>query len=299
MASFEVVNYSVRPSKSIQRQVVFDGVRTLHSALGVERSVYVGLGSIWFTDFIIAHKLLHIVDMVSIESHELGFRRAEFNAPYASVRVRKGRSVDVLPTLYDDETLSHRPWVIWLDYDAEYSEDVADDVRSVVENAPADTVFVVTFNANERKYGRPRQRPERIRQLFGDGVSDELRQTDCEGKAMQDTLGRLCLDFMKSTAVDGGRQGGFVSAFRMAYRDTATMVTVGGVIAPRNAGKVSGVVEGRGWRCFPREQIVAPHLTIREALTLQSLLPGSERLTRETVRSLGVCRIHASGLVVR
>ena len=56
MPSFNVVNYSLRPSKSIQRQVVFEGVRNLQSRLDAEDQMYVGFGSIWFTDFILAHK---------------------------------------------------------------------------------------------------------------------------------------------------------------------------------------------------------------------------------------------------
>ncbi len=41
MASFDSVNYSLRPSKSIQRQLVFDGVRMLKANLDLDRLAYV------------------------------------------------------------------------------------------------------------------------------------------------------------------------------------------------------------------------------------------------------------------
>src|SRR5271166_4088439 len=129
MASFDVVNYSLRPSKNIQRQIVFDGVRALQSAMGLERLVYVGFGSIWFTDFVLAHKLLGIEDMVSIESNPVGFRRATFNSPYATVRVRQGNSYEILPDLYNDHLIAGRPWMVWLDYDYDLNESLRDDIR--------------------------------------------------------------------------------------------------------------------------------------------------------------------------
>ena len=56
MRSFDAVNYSLRPSKTIQRQLVFEGVRMLQVALDPVKA-YIGFGSIWFTDFVMAHKI--------------------------------------------------------------------------------------------------------------------------------------------------------------------------------------------------------------------------------------------------
>ena len=177
MASFDHINYSLRPSKSIQRQIVFDGVRALQSTLCLNRMVYIGFGSVWFTDFVMAHKSLDITDMVSIEKDDIGYSRAAFNAPYATVRVLHGSSATVLPRLYDDSVIRHRPWLLWLDYDTTFDEALRDDVRSVIEGSPSDTIFLVTMDAKERMYGdAPRTRPRRLRQLFGDVVSDNLFQ---------------------------------------------------------------------------------------------------------------------------
>ena len=100
MASFDIINYSLRPSKSIQRRLVFEGVRTLKGNLELDNMVYIGFGSVWFTDFVMAHKLLGIQDMVSMEADVIGYKRALFNAPYATVRVMEGSSAAALPCLY-------------------------------------------------------------------------------------------------------------------------------------------------------------------------------------------------------
>ena len=289
MASFDNVNYSLRPSKSIQRQIVFDGVRALHTTLAFQRMVYIGFGSIWFTDFIMAHKALHIADMISIEKDDIGHRRAEFNAPYATVRVLHGSSADILPGLYHENAIRRRPWILWLDYDTSFNEDLRDDVRSVIEGAPSNTIFLVTMDGKENLYGaKPRKRPQRLRQLLGDVVSDDLPKHACKPPHFQNTLADLTLNFMQALAAECARPERFVPAFRLVYKDTATMVTVGGVLTSRsNADAATALVRSPHWRCWPDDWIRAPHLTVREALALQARLPAEGPLTRESVRSLG------------
>ena len=286
MASFESVNYSLRPSKSIQRHLIFEGLRELKTQLQLHDMVYVGLGSLWFTDFVMAHKILNIRDMISMEEDKVGFKRAVFNAPFASVRVRRGRSSTVLPTLYANARLRDRPWVIWLDFDIELTEALVGDIQSVIENVPENSVFVTTFNGKDKKYGQARDRPARLKELLGDVVPDALGKEACREEQMQETLANLVEDFMKSVAAPA-RAGQFVSAFRAIYEDSTPMVTVGGVIASAaTAPRATAVVGGTGWRCRPTERIVAPHLTMREAVTLQSALPKAGGLSRPFVQSL-------------
>lgn len=289
MPSFDAINYSLRPSKSIQRQIVFDGVRMLPDVMDLDRLAYVGFGSIWFTDFVLAHKLLRIDDMVSIESDDIGYSRATFNAPYSTVRVEHGLSTSILPKLFDDSSLAGRPWMLWLDYDYEFDDSVKDNVRSVIENAPVNSILIITFNGLDRKYGeKPAARIEHLRELLGSVVPDELEPTSCKAEQMQTTLADLGLDFMKSIAADIARPGGFVPAFRVLYRDGAPMVTIGGVLPARGAARgVRDLVNGASWPARPAKPITAPHLTMREAAVLQSLLPCTTKLTRTDIQKLG------------
>lgn len=288
MASFDIVNYSLRPSKSIQRQIVFSGVRLLKTVLDLDRLVYIGFGSIWFTDFVMAHKQLDVIDMISIESDLIGYRRALFNSPFATVQVRHGFSSTVLPALFADAELSGRPWMIWLDYDKEFNEVLRDDARAVIERAPMNSILLVTFDGKEKKYGHADDRPQRLRDLFGGLVPDDLSKDSCKEDRMQETLANFALDFLKSVAAELARPGGFVPAFRLIYKDTAPMVTVGGLLPARGAVRVAEEVVGSDdWQCRPAKPIVAPHLTIREAATLQSKLPCVQGLSRSLVQGLG------------
>ena len=290
MSTSQFVNYSLRPSKNIQRQLAFHGLRGLMSRLSVREAVYLGFGSIWFTDFVMAHNVLNIDHMISMEENEIIFRRAEFNAPYASVRVRMGSSSEVLPTLYDDDSVNRLPWIMWLDYDGALGESAIDDTREAVERAPANSILLVTFNGGGRKYGQRRnERFGRLRDLFGDVVPDDLPSGRCEVERIKEALADLSIDFMKATAAAARRTGGFVPAFRMLYRDGADMVTVGGCLPSSNelAQAAEQLVEAREWKCMPDEPIVSPLLTMREVKTLQAQLPRQEALTKEMVRELG------------
>jgi len=288
MPSFDAVNYSLRPSKSIQRQIVFEGVRLLQGQLDMERLIYVGFGSIWFTDFVLAHKTLGIDDMVSIESDEIGFSRAKFNSPFKTVTVMNGISSAVLPTLYVDELYVGRPWMVWLDYDYELRESVKNDIRSVIENSPGNSILLVTFDGKDDRYGEAPDRPELLRRVLGPVVPDDLSKGACEGAQMRETLADLALESMGAITAEISRPGGFVPAFRAIYQDGTPMVTVGGVLpVPGDAQSARSAVGAANWPCRPPRPIKAPHLTIREAAALQSQLPRLERLSRDDVRTMG------------
>lgn len=288
MASFDSINYSIRPNKTIQRHIVFNGVKRFCADLDLENLAYIGFGSIWFTDFVAAHKTLGVCDMVSIEADEGGYSRAKFNLPYATVRVMHGLSGAVLPALREDGILKGRPWMLWLDYDGHFDESVIEDLRWVVENAPQNSVLVVTASGHEMAYGAAPDRPERLRDIFGSIVPDDLSKNSCKDDRMQQTLANFALDFLRSIAADLSRPGGFVPSFRIVYRDGAPMVTVGGVLPAKGAATIArDIVLDPSWRGMPNAPILTPHLTLKEISSLQSLLPNNDKLTREAVKKLG------------
>ncbi len=288
MASFDSVNYSLRPSKSVQRGIVFEGLRKAADAMDMGNAIYVGFGSIWFTDFVQAHKVLDIDDMVSIEANEVGFRRATFNKAYRTISMLEGRANAKLPDIIGIADYNARPWIIWLDYDSALDEEVVEDMQWVVTNAPPNSVVLFTFSATQNAYGRPVNRPERIRALFGDVVPDDLSKSDCEKETLPITLSRLGIDFLKSEVADAARPGGFVEAFRLPYLDSVAMVTIGGILPARGAAAAArALVADAGWQGIVEEMIEAPPMTLREISTLQGELPAVEALTRNRIQELG------------
>mmetsp|Transcript_6528 Transcript_6528/g.11244 ORF Transcript_6528/g.11244 Transcript_6528/m.11244 type:complete len:315 (-) Transcript_6528:127-1071(-) len=288
MASFDSVNYSIRPSKSVQRGLVFEGLRRIANAIDVGNAVYVGFGSIWFTDFVQAHKMLDINDMVSIESNEIGFRRATFNKVYRTILVMEGRANARLPEVLEIEGYNARPWIIWLDYDSALDEEIVEDMQWVVTNAPPNSIVLFTFSATQNAYGRPVNRPERIRSLLGDVVPDELSKEDCEKETLPTTLAGLAADFLKSEVADAARPGGFIEAFRLPYLDSVAMVTVGGILPAKGAAAAGrALVTDKCWGGIVGEVIEAPPMTLREIATLQAELPTVASLTRARIQELG------------
>jgi hypothetical protein len=286
MGSFDKVNYSIRPNKTIERALAFEGVRLLQAHTNLENVIYVGFGSVWFTDYLIAHKSLGIRDMISMEGDAIGFSRAKFNKPFGTCNVMHGFSGVILPRLLRSKALKARPWLVWLDYDYGLTFEMVEEIRLCIENLPADSVFLITVSGKGKLYGPPEERPALLRRLLGKVVPRDLTEEDVD-EGLPHTLADLTLAAMNSMANASGRPGGFKSAFRMIYTDTSTMITVGGILPARGAvGAVERLLEG-DWPAFVEEEIEAPHLTIREAAVLQSELPMDGRMTRKMVRDLG------------
>ena len=289
MPSFNAINYSIRPSKSIQRQIVFDCLSELESTLGLRGATYIGLGSIWFTDFVLAHTKININRMISIEEDEVGYKRAMFNKPYSVVSVKRGSSSEVIPALLKDKHLSSNPWVVWLDFDYELDSSVAQDIRSLVESAPVNSVLIFTVDARSVRYGDEKEdRIDSLRDALGAVVPDDLTSEQCRGLGLQLTLANLSFEYMMSVVVDVDRSEGFVPVFLLPYEDSARMITFGVVLhGVEHKDQIQKIIGSVNWLGMVDEQITAPHLTIKEATELQSLLPADRPITRSDVQKLG------------
>ena len=291
MASFDSINYSLRPSKCVQRGIIFEGLKVLSDAMGLQNAVYIGLGSIWFTDFVIAHKVLEIDDMISIEKDKIGFSRAKFNKVYRSINVLYGNSSVVLPEVLRDETYRDRPWIVWLDYDGALDEEKIGEMRWLLRCAPENSIVLFTFSATLRAYGRKlKDRPERLRNLLGAVVPSDLSKEECEKEEkMASTLASLTMDFLESFVNDNTREGGFIRSFKIRYVDSVCMVTIGGVLPTCDTAQSASnvVADQKKWKGVVDEVIQAPPMTLREVATLQAELPRADELTRARVQELG------------
>ena len=142
-ASFKRIDYSLRPAKHAERRMLCDVFRRLKPFGRVEDYVYVGFGSIWFSDFTLVHRSLGIRDMISIEQVETAAARIEDNKPFRIPVIYK-QSKHALPDL--DWT---RRQFLWLDYDDPLSMDVLLDLRTVVSRACSGTVLTVSVQCSK------------------------------------------------------------------------------------------------------------------------------------------------------
>lgn len=128
MPSFDSVNYSIRPNKAVERSIVFSDLVKLSRIVDLATHQYLGLGSIWFVDFLMAHKVLGIRSMISIEKDEIGYVRAEYNRPLSCIKVEKGETTKVIPSI----KLEDSPSVVWFDYDTSIGGPVLSDIGLLV-----------------------------------------------------------------------------------------------------------------------------------------------------------------------
>lgn len=290
MSSTNFVDFGVRQNKSIERALVFENLLTLVDTLALKKLIYVGLGSVWFADFTLAHKELHIDRMISVESDPIIYARAKFNKPYRTLRVIHGESGVILPGLLKVAALVRRPWVVWLDYDKDVEEGRRDELAFLIRNLPNNSFLIVTCNAQGRKYGQSKtDRVATLNDLLGDAVEAGLTggSVDTEVKFMNVLRGSL-ERFMISVGLQSARPGGYQPAFNMAYQDGTPMVTVGGFLpSPTNAAAASLVVASESWTGRQASPIITPPLTAKEVAALQAQLPRSSQLTRKRVQGLG------------
>ena len=129
VGSYKKIDYGIRPAKYAERLMMCDAFRRLKFGT-VESYQYVGLGSVYFSDFALFHRALDITKMVSIEDmpaeEEQRFRD---NLPYSNIEILPGKTTTEL--LKVDLTLRT---ICWLDYDGQLDRYMFDDlVRSSCE----------------------------------------------------------------------------------------------------------------------------------------------------------------------
>ncbi len=290
--SFAKINYTLRPNKNVERKLIVECLFGLNEAFPIQEYAYIGMGSMWFVDFVLVHKKLLIEKMISIEK-EIYAERAEFNKPYDCIKVIPGDTSMVLPEL-DFES---RPTIAWLDHETGLDGPVLEDVRIVCENAKNGSVLLVTVNANFRKLdgikdktGKPMKRVDALRQYAGDLVPPNLDRKNILER-FPEVLAEILFAHVKSTIKASGRLERFYPLFNIFYRDTSPMLTIGGMIAKEgDKEKLDCCGLFRRFDCATGEKqftINVPHLTVKEKIALDEMLPRTEFPSVEEIEEKG------------
>ena len=283
------VDYSLRPAKSTERRMVVETLAHLDSFVPLADYRYVGMGSIYFRDFQLAHRRLGIDDMISIEGTSQAEIRVRFNRPLACIEVRMGETGEVLP----DIELEKGPHVLWLDYEARVDRDILSDIDEVVGRCHPGSVLVVTVNA-DRLSGDDRDR------WLVDLGDDRPEPRDPRGRGEYALLSYRVLRERIDWAVDGRNAGvrdpvrriAFRQTFHALYADGAQMLTLGGGLVAESdlarwhdTGVESLEFSRTGENPY---RIVIPRLTRREVQHLLQSLPAARANVDEAARAIGV-----------
>ncbi|CAJ0809499.1 hypothetical protein LMG19083_04948 [Ralstonia psammae] len=234
-ASFRRIDYSLRPAKHAERRMLCDVFRRLRPFGRVEDYVYVGFGSVWFSDFALFHRALGIKRMISIEQAEAARDRIEANKPF-QIPVIYNQSTNVLPTLDWSQNQ-----FLWLDYDDPLSMDMMLDMRAVASRAKSGTVLAVSVQcstapqiAAARDEGGATA-VERFTQVFGrERTPPDLKELQLYGWQYGQLSRSMLYREVESAlsirnAQAGARKMNFRSICEIEYEDGAKMTTIVGI----------------------------------------------------------------------
>jgi hypothetical protein len=305
MASYERINYALRPAKTIERKMLADGFQRLTAFATLSSYRYIGFGSTYFSDFIMFHRALNITNMLSIEKDVENADRFEFNLPFKCVKMAYGKSTDVLPTLkWSKRTIA------WLDYDGPLTADVLADVAVFSANAASGSVLVISVNANagddendpstESIEGQPTEATEsnspaaraaRRLERFKGRVGHAKVPTDVTAKDMRQWLFADACKRIVTNEINGtirARNGVleeedrfiYSQLFNIHYADGAKMLTVGGIIYTKGEEPHfrEAMFDGLPFVCTNGDAyaIEVPNLTYREIRSLEKQMPCAE-----------------------
>lgn len=283
--SFKRIDYSLRPAKHAERRMLCDVFRRLRPFGRIEDYVYVGFGSIWFSDFILMHRALGIKSMISIEQSEDARDRIEDNKPFR-IPVDYRKSEDALPTL--DWA---RKQFVWLDYDDPLATGMLLDMRTVARRASSGTVLSVTvqcMKANEANYktgdapGIPKDIDSFISVFGRERVelgtkSDQLFGWQFGTLSRSILLQELMTELAVRNAATDSPRFDFKIICEVEYEDDAKMTTLVGVFYSADDVELVNQCHFEGLDFLPEVagpvRIKVPKLTTREFRKLESQLP--------------------------
>lgn len=291
--NFERINYSLRPAKHIERKMFCETFGRLSILDNIKNYRYIGMGSAYFSDYSLFHKALGINKLLSIEGENdiEAKKRIKFNKPFACIDIEFGWTDKILPKL---------PWskwneksIVWLDYVDKLKEWMFSDIDTVLFNVKAGSVFIISVNIEEDDETDKKANPNNLssKEFRFKMLSENVGKESIPKRGYEMVLNiednksiiREIIDTAFHSAIRKRNSGvsepekvEYKQLFNLHYRDSADMLTVGGIIYTKNQKeKVDEMFEHLDFirdddDCF---SIVVPKLTYREIHALDKVLP--------------------------
>ena len=186
---------------------------------------YVGMGSIFFRDFLLFHRILGIEDMISIEGEGAAETRARFNLPLACIDLMMGRTAETLPRI----GFGDKPHIVWLDYESRVDPGVLADIESVAVRAKPGSILIATVNADSVRKAEDRE--EWLNDLGADRPEPANPREKNDYALLSYRVLRDRIDTVlhnRNAGEPEDRRVEFRQAFHFVYADGPQMLTVGG-----------------------------------------------------------------------
>lgn len=244
--SFRSIDYSLRPAKHAERKMLLELFRRLAVFSPLRDYRYVGLGSVWFSDFVVVHRSLGLSDMVSIERERSAEQRIRANIPFAAIQPIFQTTSSAIPLL----DWSKRQ-IVWLDYDDPISPAILADVSAISSRLISGSMLVVSvqhhhaIELDDLPEDSPPGSAERLfkARYTTDVLPPDLSESDMRGRP----FGKLSREMIhvtierevavRNTSIDAERQSGLVASYKricnIEYADGAPMTTTAGLVHTR------------------------------------------------------------------
>ena len=276
-ASFEDINYSLRPAKSIERKMICESLRHLTSFAKLQNYQYIGFGSPYYTDFRLFHKSLGMKKLVSIEKEITKEKRFKYNKPFNCIKLFMEHSNNILPTLN---------WkgksIVWLDNDDKLDDHILSDIQTVCSSVESGSVVLISVNVKpERLNERVTDLKKRITTI---PLPSKLTESKLGGKHFSDICREIMNDAIQKFVHE--RNGieteenkyNYKQIYNFEYADGADMLTLGGIIyQKKDEEKVNQCeFEKLEFIRFTSDplRIRVPSLTFREIHALEKKMPS-------------------------
>ena len=232
--SYRELDYRIRPAKHAERLMMAETLGRLSSFDDIQNYQYLGLGSVYFSDFLLFHRMLGIRDMVNIEACFWDKQRFHDNVPLR-MRQEFGSMSEYWPSI----DLSRRT-IAWLDYDGRLDKDKLNDLSYFSEHCSSGSLIAISVQCKPElkgitgrsaiedlavSLGRENVNPTYFdKDLVGEGTANVFRE------ALMTQLIQS-LSVRNSFIADQSEKLEANQVFNFRYKDGAEMLTIGWVIS--------------------------------------------------------------------
>ncbi len=288
--SFEKINYSLRPAKSIERKIILQFCSRLSPFDFMENYHYIGFGSIYYSDFTLFHKILNINKMSSIE-FERNESRARFNLPFGCINLFPGQCNLELPNLVNKDEKN----ITWLDYDSPLSSSSLDDIQTYAGKTSSGSMLLMTFNANSDDspcFGDDfdalfeYRKSELKKRVTAHKIPTLTKSKQLNKKNLHILYREIVINEIEETLtkrnkmVEPENELLYRQVINFEYSDDAKMMTLGFIFYQRKDTDILELCQFNTLRQYTDDSAVyvikAPKLTTEEIRALNKILPKQE-----------------------
>jgi len=292
------INYLLRPNKQIERKIFIEIIRSLEHKfnINIENSTYIGMGSIYYYDFLLFHKYLKIRNLISIDDKTQFKERFKFNLPYDYIDFFNLKTTEFLSTKFkkmsSDSKIDESIYLIWFDYDSKLITKIenikrkefiidpskVDDIRIIINKCSENDIFILTVDVDYRdSFFLTTELRQTFIETFEKYLSKKYRNIN---NIIIENLANIIQDVIINIirSEEKYNKFKFKKLFSFEYKDTKKMYTLGGIFHSKNIKRKMRDINYTNLNEDEIIKIYVPNLTYKEKITLDSMVKNLSEL---------------------